>query len=537
MLKNLVFYCILLMGFVAMSSSLKILLLQPLASTSHHIWTMKILKGLLHKGHQVHVVSIHEPNIKGKLAQNMTYAVFGDLMKELHESEDYDPNEWENFGIIYTTYFLYVHWATPFCEKTIETKEAKELLEMIKNVEFDVIVQDVTLYQCLYGLWEVAKGNPPVVGYIPLGLAPWFKHYIGGPHYPTVRSYAYAAIAKPESLWQKTCNVFYYLADDFIRHYYYMPNSQKIAERYVGHEIKPLNELEKNMTIILINSHSAFEPGIPLPPNAIEIGGLHAQMIQPTSDEEAVTYPESVLEFLDGAKNGAVVISLGTNVNWKSIGLDKLKVVTQALSKLKQRVLWKLDIELPFEVPNNMMIVKWMPQNEILSHKNIKAIWTHGGLLSTQEAIWKGIPMIGMPFFGDQQFNVELLIHKGAAVRLDFNTLSTESIVEAFEKVLYNESYTKNMKQLSSEFRDRPVPPLDSAIWWIEYAVRHPHGSLESPLRFQSWIEQNLIDIYAFLFLNFIIVLSIVFFVLKELFNFYRNRVHAVSKLQKKKQM
>lgn len=74
-------------------------------------------------------------------------------------------------------------------------------------------------------------------------------------------------------------------------------------------------------------------------------------------------------------------------------------------------------------------------------HKNIKAIWTHGGLLSTQEAIWKGVPIIGMPFFVDQKPNVELLVYKGVGVRLDFETLSTESVLDAFEKVLNNERY------------------------------------------------------------------------------------------------
>ncbi|CAL1673539.1 unnamed protein product [Lasius platythorax] len=532
MLKHLFFYCT-LTGLVTVSSSLSILLIQPTASTSHHVWTMKLLNGLLRKGHHVHVVSIHEANIKGKLAQNLTYAVFGDIMKELHKSEDYDPTEWEKFSIIYTTYFLY-SVGVSFCEQTIETKEGKELLEMVKTVEFDVIVQDITLYQCLYGLWEVAKGKPPVVGFIPFGPAPYIKDFIGGPHYPTIRPYTYAAIAKPEGLWQKTCNTLYYIADDLVRHYYYMPNSQQIAERYIGHKIRPLHEIEKNMTIVLINTHSAFEPGIPLPPNAIEIGGLHAQ---PTAGEEAVPYPESIREFLDGAENGVIVISLGTNVNWKSVGLDKLKAVTQALSKLKQRAIWKLDVELPFQVPNNVMIVKWMPQDAILTHKNVKAIWTHGGLLSTQEAIWKGVPVIGMPFFMDQKPNVEILVHKGAGVRLDFKTLSTESVSDALEKVLYNESYTKNMKRLSNEFRDRPVLPLDLAIWWIEYAVRHPHGSLESPLRSQNWIERNLIDIYAFLIFNLIIILSVVLFVLKKLFNFYCNRGCTESKLQKSKQM
>jgi glucuronosyltransferase len=70
--------------------------------------------------------------------------------------------------------------------------------------------------------------------------------------------------------------------------------------------------------------------------------------------------------FLNGAKNGAIIISLGTNVKWKPIGIDKIKVVILALSKLKQRVLWKLDVEVPFQIPDNIMIVKWMPQKEVL---------------------------------------------------------------------------------------------------------------------------------------------------------------------------
>ncbi|XP_070154423.1 UDP-glucosyltransferase 2-like [Polyergus mexicanus] len=536
MLKSLIFYCT-LMGLATMSNSLSILLIQPVSSTSHHVWTISLLKGLLHNGHHVHIVSIHEPNIKGKLAQNMTYAVFGDIMKELAESKDYDPNEWERLSIIEGIYFVY-NWGISFCEKTIAIKEARELLEMIKNVEFDVIVIDVTLYQCLYGLWEVAKGKPPIVGLIPYGPAPWLKHYIGGTNYPTVRSYVSTTYARGENLWQKTWNTLYYIVDDLLRQYYYMPICQQIAEQYIGHEIRPLHELEKNISILLINTHSTFEPGIPLPPNAIEIGGLNAQIDEiRTADEEIETYPDNIREFLDGADNGAIVISLGTNVNWKSIGLDKLKAVTQALSKLKQRILWKLDVELLSQLPSNIMIVKWIPQNKILTHKNVKAIWTHAGLLSTHEAVWHGVPIIGMPFFLDQRYNMALLLQKGVAVRLDVKTLSTESVSDAFEKILYNESYTKNMKQLSNEFRDRPVPPLDLAVWWIEYAARHPRGSLGSPLRFQSWMEQNLIDVYAFLIFNLIIILTVVFFVFKKLFSFCRNRVCPASKLQKSKQM
>lgn len=68
-------------------------------------------------------------------------------------------------------------------------------------------------------------------------------------------------------------------------------------------------------------------------------------------------------------------------------------------------------------------------------------VWTHGGLLSTQEAIWIGIPIIVMPFFMDQKSNTKILVDKGVGIYLDIKTLSTQSILHAVEEVLYNERY------------------------------------------------------------------------------------------------
>lgn len=57
------------------SKPLSILVVEPLASPSHHVWTMVLVKGLLRKGHHVHVVSILESKVDNKLAQNLTYDV------------------------------------------------------------------------------------------------------------------------------------------------------------------------------------------------------------------------------------------------------------------------------------------------------------------------------------------------------------------------------------------------------------------------------------------------------------------------------
>lgn len=76
-----------------------------------------------------------------------------------------------------------------------------------------------------------------------------------------------------------------------------------------------------------------------------------------------------------------------------------------------------------------------------LAHKNVKAIWNHGGLLSTQEAVWEGIPLIVTPFFLDHKSNAKIILAKGIGIHLDFKILSTESVLHAIEEVLYNERY------------------------------------------------------------------------------------------------
>ena len=43
--------------------------------------------------------------------------------------------------------------------------------------------------------------------------------------------------------------------------------------------------------------------------------------------------------------------------------------------------------------------------------------------LSTQESVYHGVPLIGMPVFADQISNVVKAVHDGYAVQLDWSSL------------------------------------------------------------------------------------------------------------------
>lgn len=66
--------------------------------------------------------------------------------------------------------------------------------------------------------------------------------------------------------------------------------------------------------------------------------------------------------------------------------------------------LWKFESNISSaNLPKNVKIHPWLPVSDILADPKVKAIFFHGGLLTTQEALWRGIPMIIMPFALDQR--------------------------------------------------------------------------------------------------------------------------------------
>lgn len=63
---------------------------------------------------------------------------------------------------------------------------------------------------------------------------------------------------------------------------------------------------------------------------------------------------------------------------------------------------------------------------------------THGGTNGLYEAVFHGVPLVGVPLFGDQHDNLARMSRLGTAIILDFNRLTTEELKEALDTVINN---------------------------------------------------------------------------------------------------
>ena len=85
---------------------------------------------------------------------------------------------------------------------------------------------------------------------------------------------------------------------------------------------------------------------------------------------------------------------------------------------------------------DNVKLLPWLPQNDILGHPKTRLFIGHAGLNGILESTYHGVPMILSPFFGDQFDNAQIAKHVGFAELVVLETTLAEEFASLIREVL-----------------------------------------------------------------------------------------------------
>ena len=150
------------------------------------------------------------------------------------------------------------------------------------------------------------------------------------------------------------------------------------------------------------------------------------------------------------------------------------------------------------------------------------------------EAIYYGVPMVGMPIFLDQGDVLRKMENKGVALGFRKDNATWEEIYRALKEVLYNKKYTENAEKLSRIMRDAKETPLDRAAELLEYIMRHEGAEhLKLSSRYLNFFQYFCLDVAAVLLCllatGIFGSLWVVSFILKNTKLFYKTRANLFS--------
>nr|XP_034836236.1 UDP-glucuronosyltransferase 2B2-like [Maniola hyperantus] len=500
------------------------LVVSPIPGKSHAILGDALVEYLVNAGHEVTYITTFVPE---KLPSQVTIVDVTENFKHLPTDETFNiTTVMDNTNKI-TSIVYVLSMMMDISKATIENPNVQKLIAD-RTQKFDAVISEWMFNDVYTGIdklfifsrqntWRRFAGifNCPLI---------WFSSV--EPHFGMLQlvdelpNPAYTAsltsdYVPPLTFKQRVTELYYQITERLMKIFWISGLEHSLYNdlfvpviRDRHNSVPPFETLRYNASLILSNSHLSMSTAAKLPPNVICIGGYHIKPnVKPLSKD--------LQQLMDNAKHGVIYFSMGSTLRSKNFPDGVKKELLKMFGKLKQTVIWKFEEQLP-NSPSNVHIVQWAPQQSILAHKHCVLFITHGGLLSTTETVHFGVPIIGIPVFGDQFVNVARAVKKGFALRVDLSYMIALDLEIAIGEILDNPKYTTRIEELSQIYHDRPVPPAKELVHWVEHVVK-TRGAihLRSPALMVPWYQKLYIDL--------ILVLLILFLGLKYAFGYIKN--------------
>lgn len=213
-----------------------------------------------------------------------------------------------------------------------------------------------------------------------------------------------------------------------------------------GKAITSLGELQGKSALILFNQNAILDCPIPVLPNMILMGGVGTKPAQPLKD--------TFLDIYNKANHGVIVMSFGSFV--EDISDHILRRFLNVFKKLDQKIVMRHKVKEESIIktfPDNVYIVDWLPQNDLLGNEKTKLFITHGGNNGQTEGLYNAVPMLTMPIYGDQPYNARRAEYKQWALTLNIMEFTETELENTIKELISNPKYKSSISKASKLFK------------------------------------------------------------------------------------
>ncbi|XP_027521338.1 UDP-glucuronosyltransferase 1-1 isoform X2 [Corapipo altera] len=465
---------------------------------SHWLSMRMVLEKLWEKGHEI-VAVVPDAALLLKSPQSFTIKTYSVPYTQEFVDKYYQEMGEKSFDLTLTALLSNVSQLTSlFSSACRHLLYDQELMRYLQDSKFDAIMMDPVLpcgpilaeYLSLPTVYFM-RGLPCTLDY-KVAQCPSPVSYV-----PRTFSYTSDHMTFPE----RVKNLLIGLSEPVLCYLFYT-EYRNLASEFLQRDVT-MQELFSKASVMLMRYDFVFEYPRPIMPNMVYVGGINCVQKKPLSEEfEAIVNASG--------EHGIVVFSLGSMVS--EIPMKKAMEIADALGTVPQTVLWRYTGPTPPNLPQNVKLVKWLPQNDLLAHPKTRAFITHGGSHGIYEGICNAVPMVLMPLFGDQMDNAKRVESRGAGLTLNILEMTSQDISTALRAVINDKTYKENIQRLSDLHLDRPIHPLDLAVHWVEFVMRHkgaPH--LRPAAHDLNWVQYHSLDVLGFLLLVLLLFLFISF--------------------------
>ncbi|GMT22886.1 hypothetical protein PFISCL1PPCAC_14183, partial [Pristionchus fissidentatus] len=339
-----------------------------------------------------------------------------------------------------------------------------ELIEQLTSEKYDAVLAETFDY-CGFGLAK-AIGAKTVITSFSSSLNDYTAWITGTPSPYSVTQASYSGVLD-RSLSSRLWNLLCVAIDFYVNQQWAAASNDAFREKY-GPDFPSVEEIIANSSLIITAGDPLLDLPRPTQRKIVDIGAIGIRETKPLDKEY-----DSLLNL----RSKTVLFSLGSNVQSSDLPDEYKKAIAQAFARFPEvTFIWKYEkpeAAAHLEGIDNIVLRKWMPQNDLLGDKRVAALITHGGKTSLNEVGAKGLPAVFIPIYGDQTRNAAIAVNLGFGVFFNKVELSQPDVIEsAIREVLYNEKYAAAAARVAATMRDRPFSPQEMLVKHVTFAAK-----------------------------------------------------------------